>query len=115
MVGSPQIIATSLSNDISANSDRQALAQVSPPIYDDLQLLYLSKVRIGAELGVEPKLILATSHGRRSIDVIKLYDPSKANWECKYSPALRNLPTIDPTPRLTVGSNRRQLHRRPHP
>ncbi|RHZ65549.1 hypothetical protein CDV55_102787 [Aspergillus turcosus] len=37
--------------------------------------------KIGAELGVDPKAILATSHGRRSIDVIQLYDPSKANWE----------------------------------
>ena len=35
---------------------------------------------IGAELGVDPNVILATSHGRRSIDVLKLYDPSRANW-----------------------------------
>lgn len=37
--------------------------------------------KLGKELGVDPKVILATSHGRRSIDVIKLYDPSRANWE----------------------------------
>ncbi|RDW76423.1 HAD family hydrolase [Aspergillus mulundensis] len=37
--------------------------------------------KIGAELGVDPKTILETSHGRRSIDTLKLYDPSKANWE----------------------------------
>ncbi|KAI9367328.1 HAD-like domain-containing protein [Aspergillus egyptiacus] len=37
--------------------------------------------KIGAELGVDPKTILATSHGRRSIDVMKLHDPAKANWE----------------------------------
>ncbi|GLA65469.1 DL-glycerol-3-phosphatase [Aspergillus tubingensis] len=37
--------------------------------------------KIGAELGVDPKTILATSHGRRSIDTIQLYDPKKANWE----------------------------------
>ncbi|KAJ5587667.1 HAD-like protein [Penicillium hispanicum] len=36
---------------------------------------------IGAELGVDPKTILATSHGRRSIDVMQLYDKTKANWE----------------------------------
>ncbi|KAJ5714007.1 HAD-superfamily hydrolase subfamily IA variant 3 [Penicillium malachiteum] len=36
---------------------------------------------IGAELGIDPKTILATSHGRRSIDVMQLYDQSKANWE----------------------------------
>lgn len=40
--------------------------------------------RIGAELNVDPKVILASSRGRRSIDTIQLYDPSKANWGCKY-------------------------------
>ena len=25
---------------------------------------------------------IETSHGRRSIDTLQLYDPSKANWEC---------------------------------
>jgi glycerol 3-phosphatase-1 len=48
---------------------------------------------VGAELGVDPKVILATSHGRRSIDVLQLFDPSKATWECKYSPT--HLPMID--------------------
>ncbi|KAL3491210.1 HAD-like domain-containing protein [Aspergillus germanicus] len=37
--------------------------------------------KIGAELGVDPATILATSHGRRSIDTLHLYDPEKANWE----------------------------------
>ncbi|KAL4782998.1 HAD-like domain-containing protein [Aspergillus varians] len=37
--------------------------------------------KIGAELGVDPNTILATSHGRRSIDTLQLYDPKKANWE----------------------------------
>ena len=44
-----------------------------------------SLYRIAKELGVDPNLILATSHGRRSIDTIALYDPSKANWDCTYS------------------------------
>ncbi|KIW53936.1 hypothetical protein PV05_06343 [Exophiala xenobiotica] len=34
-----------------------------------------------AEMGVDPEVILATSHGRRSIDTFKEFDPSKANWE----------------------------------
>lgn len=34
-------------------------------------------------MGVDPNVILATSHGRRSIDTFKMFDPSKANWECK--------------------------------
>lgn len=37
-------------------------------------------------MGVDPKTILATSHGRRSIDMMKIYDPSKANWECEFQP-----------------------------
>lgn len=30
---------------------------------------------------MDPNVILATSHGRRSIDVLKLYDERKANWD----------------------------------
>ncbi|KAI9840011.1 MAG: hypothetical protein M1819_000203 [Sarea resinae] len=37
--------------------------------------------KLGAELGVDPNVILATSHGRRSIDVLKLYDPKRATRE----------------------------------
>ncbi|KAB8238876.1 HAD-like domain-containing protein [Aspergillus alliaceus] len=37
--------------------------------------------KVGAELGVDPNVILATSHGRRSIDTLQLYDPKLANWE----------------------------------
>ncbi|KAL9116927.1 MAG: hypothetical protein Q9187_006544 [Circinaria calcarea] len=36
---------------------------------------------LGNEMGVDPEVILATAHGRRSIDTLRLYDPSKANWE----------------------------------
>lgn len=35
-----------------------------------------------AEMGVDPEVILANSHGRRSIDTFMEFDPSKANWEC---------------------------------
>ncbi|KAI1931390.1 DL-glycerol-3-phosphatase [Ophidiomyces ophidiicola] len=37
--------------------------------------------RLGLEIGVDPAVILATSHGRRSIDVLKIYAPEKASWE----------------------------------
>ncbi|KAL8870831.1 MAG: hypothetical protein Q9174_003214 [Haloplaca sp. 1 TL-2023] len=37
--------------------------------------------KIGKELGVDPSVILLTSHGRRSIETLALYDPSKANWD----------------------------------
>lgn len=40
-------------------------------------------IRIGREIGVDPEVILATSHGRRSIDVLQIYEPKLANWECK--------------------------------
>ncbi|PGH02538.1 glycerol 3-phosphatase 1 [Blastomyces parvus] len=37
--------------------------------------------RLGAELGLDPEVILQTSHGRRSIDVLQIIAPEKANWE----------------------------------
>ncbi|KAK5008153.1 hypothetical protein LTR28_004351 [Elasticomyces elasticus] len=37
--------------------------------------------RIGKEIGVDPEVILATSHGRRSIDVLEILQPRLANWE----------------------------------
>ncbi|AEO54133.1 hypothetical protein MYCTH_2296323 [Thermothelomyces thermophilus ATCC 42464] len=36
---------------------------------------------IGREIGVEPEVILQTSHGRRTIDTLQLLAPEKANWE----------------------------------
>jgi hypothetical protein len=44
------------------------------------QLIFCS---IGKEIGVDPNVILQTSHGRRSIDVLKILSPEKANWECQ--------------------------------
>ncbi|KAL1306919.1 hypothetical protein AAFC00_005562 [Neodothiora populina] len=37
--------------------------------------------QIGRDIGVDHNVILATSHGRRSIDVLGILDPSRANWE----------------------------------
>ncbi|KAF1840819.1 HAD-like protein [Cucurbitaria berberidis CBS 394.84] len=37
--------------------------------------------QIGKEIGVNPEVILATSHGRRSIDVLQIYEPRLANWD----------------------------------
>ncbi|ETS87648.1 hypothetical protein PFICI_01476 [Pestalotiopsis fici W106-1] len=36
---------------------------------------------VGTEIGVDPEVILQTSHGRRSIDILKILHPEKANWE----------------------------------
>jgi hypothetical protein len=41
---------------------------------------------VGNELGVDPAVILQTSHGRRSIDVLKVISPAQANWECMSPP-----------------------------
>ena len=38
--------------------------------------------RIGNEYGIDPNAILATSHGRRSIDVFQQIDPARATWDC---------------------------------
>ncbi|KAI9804344.1 MAG: hypothetical protein M1833_007151 [Piccolia ochrophora] len=48
---------------------------------DSTQAIIKHWHKIGAELGVDPNTIMATSHGRRSIDTLRLYDPSKANWK----------------------------------
>ena len=42
----------------------------------------LTRSRLGKELGVDPLVVLQSSHGRRTIDTLQLYDPAKANWEC---------------------------------
>ncbi|KAF2842429.1 glycerol-3-phosphate phosphatase-like protein [Patellaria atrata CBS 101060] len=45
--------------------------------------------RIGNQIGIDPDVILATSHGRRSIDVLGLHDPKLANWDyVKYQEGL---------------------------
>ncbi|KAK4150141.1 glycerol-3-phosphate phosphatase [Chaetomidium leptoderma] len=36
---------------------------------------------VGKEIGVDPQVILETSHGRRSIDTLRVLAPEKANWE----------------------------------
>jgi hypothetical protein len=38
--------------------------------------------RMGKAYGMDPKTILATSHGRRSIDIFQQIDPTHATWDC---------------------------------
>lgn len=53
-----------------------------PPFSDPSSLIpNYYDLRIGREIGVDPEVILATSHGRRSIDVLKIYEPKLANWD----------------------------------
>lgn len=57
----------------------------SGTIIDSTEAVIKNWQRIGSEIGVDPEVILATSHGRRSIDVLKIYEPKLANWECTCS------------------------------
>ncbi|KAK3394763.1 HAD-like protein [Podospora didyma] len=36
---------------------------------------------VGQEIGVDPEVILQTSHGRRTIDMLRVLAPEKATWE----------------------------------
>lgn len=63
----------------------------SPSLLDSLLKSYL---RLALELGIDHKVILATSHGRRSIDTLADLDPSKANWECAFQPPPSHLLTL---------------------
>ncbi|KAH7414415.1 HAD-like domain-containing protein [Phaeosphaeria sp. MPI-PUGE-AT-0046c] len=50
-------------------------------IIDSTDAVIKNWQKIGREIGVDPEVILATSHGRRSIDVLQIYEPKLANWE----------------------------------
>lgn len=50
-------------------------------IIDSTEAVVKNWHKIGREIGVDPEVILATSHGRRSIDVLKIYEPKLANWD----------------------------------
>lgn len=50
-------------------------------IIDSTKAIEMHWATIGKEIGVNPELILRTSHGRRSIDTLKIHCPEKANME----------------------------------
>ncbi|KAL8672895.1 MAG: hypothetical protein Q9168_002649 [Polycauliona sp. 1 TL-2023] len=50
-------------------------------IVDSTEAIVKHWHKIGKELGVDPAVIMETSHGRRSIETLALYDQSKANWD----------------------------------
>ena len=43
----------------------------------------LTVCRVGAEIGVDPKIVLHTSHGRRTVDTLKALCPEEANLGCQ--------------------------------
>ncbi|KAF2276253.1 HAD-like protein [Westerdykella ornata] len=50
-------------------------------IIDSTEAVVKNWQKIGRQIGVDPEVILATSHGRRSIDVLQIYEPKLANWD----------------------------------
>ncbi|KAI6381655.1 hypothetical protein MCOR25_001125 [Pyricularia grisea] len=50
-------------------------------IIDSTKAIEMHWASVGKEIGVDPELILKTSHGRRSIDTLKIYCPEKATIE----------------------------------
>jgi glycerol-1-phosphatase len=50
-------------------------------LIDSTAAIHRHWTEVGAAYGISPEQILATSHGRRSIDVFQHIDPSKATWE----------------------------------
>lgn len=72
-------------------------------------------------MNVDPNTILATSHGRRSIDTLALYDQSKANWDCMSMSTSFSIEhwghAMPPAHKrmLIPDTYRCQLHRRLHP
>lgn len=71
----------SLSAPPETHSFKGLLFDFDGTIIDSTDAIVKHWQKLGKELGVDPSAILATSHGRRSIDVLKLYDEKKANWE----------------------------------
>ncbi|RAL14191.1 2-deoxyglucose-6-phosphate phosphatase [Aspergillus homomorphus CBS 101889] len=66
-------------------TERHAFAQVlldfDGTIIDSTEAIVEIWKRVAAELGLDYRDILRASHGRRSIDVLKELEPTKANWE----------------------------------
>ncbi|KAI9875320.1 MAG: hypothetical protein M1830_008629, partial [Pleopsidium flavum] len=73
------------SNAFSAPAETHSFAGIlfdmDGTIVDSTDAIVKHWYKIAKELNVDPNVIMATSHGRRSIDTLKIYDPCKANWE----------------------------------
>ncbi|PYI00076.1 putative 2-deoxyglucose-6-phosphate phosphatase [Aspergillus ellipticus CBS 707.79] len=77
-------------------------------IIDSTEAIIEHWKRVGQELGIDHNEILRTSHGRRSIDVLRQLDPSKANWE--YVSAMEaQVPLLCSTPAVEIPGARKLL------
>jgi glycerol-1-phosphatase len=57
------------------------LSDMDGTLIDSTAAITQHWTEVGAVYGISHEQILATSHGRRSIDVFQQIDPSKATWE----------------------------------
>ncbi|PWY88268.1 putative 2-deoxyglucose-6-phosphate phosphatase [Aspergillus heteromorphus CBS 117.55] len=77
-------------------------------IIDSTEAIVEHWKRIGLELGIDHNEILRTSHGRRSIDILRDLDPTKANWE--YVSAMEaQVPLLCTTPAVEIPGARKLL------
>ncbi|RMZ88888.1 hypothetical protein DV736_g3881, partial [Chaetothyriales sp. CBS 134916] len=57
------------------------LSDMDGTLIDSTNAIVKHWQRVGEMYKIDPKTILATSHGRRSIDVFQQIDPAKATWD----------------------------------
>ncbi|KAE8326705.1 putative 2-deoxyglucose-6-phosphate phosphatase [Aspergillus sergii] len=99
----PGISATSTTHEFAG-----VLFDFDGTIIDSTEAIVENWRRIGEEIGIDHELILQTSHGRRSIDVLKDLDPSRANWE--YISAMESkIPTLCKNPAIEIPGARSLL------
>ncbi|KAI7116692.1 hypothetical protein KC324_g18983, partial [Hortaea werneckii] len=72
----PQFTAPASTHDFSA-----LLFDMDGTIFDSTPAIVKYWMNMGKEIGVPGEKILETSHGRRSIDMLAILAPEKANWD----------------------------------
>ncbi|KAB8271527.1 putative 2-deoxyglucose-6-phosphate phosphatase [Aspergillus minisclerotigenes] len=99
----PSISTTSTTHEFAG-----VLFDFDGTIIDSTEAIVENWRRIGEEIGIDHEVILQTSHGRRSIDVLKDLDPSRANWE--YISAMESkIPTLCKNPAIEIPGARALL------
>ena len=81
----PETIDHAAGHDFSARAETHSFAallfDMDGTIIDSTPAIVKYWHGLGKEIGVPGSTILETSHGRRSIDVLALLAPDKANWD----------------------------------
>ncbi|KAE8399575.1 putative 2-deoxyglucose-6-phosphate phosphatase [Aspergillus pseudonomiae] len=102
-INMPGVAATSTTHDFAG-----VLFDFDGTIIDSTEAIVENWRRIGEEIGIDHEVILQTSHGRRSIDVLKDLDPSRANWE--YISAMESkIPSLCKNPAIEIPGARALL------